>query len=71
MPYCPMAKILYWITRQRDGYYTVETTVRGVHQQSQSGFPDVATAQEWAEGQQAAGGGMDQWERQPDMPSNN
>ena len=62
-----MAKILYWITRERDGSFKVETMVRGVPQQSQAGFRDTVEAQEWVESMRAAGGGMDEWERQPDL----
>lgn len=63
-----MAKILYWIIRQRDGSYSVETSVHGVPQHAHSGFKDDIEAQQWVDGQRQAGGGMDTWERQPDLP---
>jgi hypothetical protein len=39
-----------------------------VHQQSQGGFKNDFEADEWAEAQRKAGGGMDSWERQSDFP---
>lgn len=51
-----------------DRTYKVEVMVGGVHQQSHGGFMSEVEADEWAQAQRKAGGGMDTWERQSDFP---
>ena len=65
-----MAKVFYWVVMEPDRTYKVEVMVNGVHRQSQGGFRSDFDADEWAEAQRKAGGGMDSWERQSDFPGN-
>jgi len=63
-----MAKILYRIVAEVPGSYAVEVKDHGSLVHFESGFATEAEAETWVAAQARATRGIDQWERQVDLP---